>query len=41
MRLEPKRRFIVVVREIAMPEESAVTMWDVPGVSIDSRPVGS
>ena len=28
--LEPKKRLIVVVKEVAMPEESAVTMWEVP-----------
>ena len=28
--LEPKKRLIVVVKEVAMPEESAVTTWEVP-----------
>lgn len=41
MSWEPKRRFMVVVREMAMPLLSAVTMWDVPGVSRLSRPAGS
>ena len=27
---EPKKRLMVVVREVAMPEESAVTIWEVP-----------
>ena len=27
---EPKKRLTVVVKEVAMPEESAVTMWEVP-----------
>src|SRR4051812_33362882 len=40
MTVEPKRRLIVVVREIAMPDLSAVTTWDVPGVSRLSRPPG-
>ena len=28
--LEPKKRLIVVVKDVAIPEESAVTTWDVP-----------
>ena len=30
---EPKNRLTVVVREVAMPEASAVTTWDVPWLS--------
>ncbi|KAL8875574.1 MAG: hypothetical protein Q9198_006086, partial [Flavoplaca austrocitrina] len=29
---EPNNKLIVVVRVIAMPEASAVTTWDVPGL---------
>lgn len=32
MSWEPKRRLTVVVREMAIPVESAVTTWDVPGL---------
>lgn len=31
-RWEPKRRLMVVVRLMAIPEASAVTTWDVPGL---------
>ena len=34
MRREPKYRLIVEVREKAMPEASAVTIWEVPPLSI-------
>ena len=38
---EPKRRFTVVVSVMARPATSAETMCEVPGVSRDSRPLGS
>ena len=38
---DPNSRFIVVVNDIAMPEASAVTICDVPGVSRLSSPAGS
>ena len=30
MTLEPKKRLIVVVRDVAMPDASAVPIWEVP-----------
>ena len=41
MTREPKRRLMVVVSETAMPLASLVTTAEVPGVSRDSKPLGS
>src|ERR1700760_1546714 len=38
---DPKRRLIVVVRDIAIPLRSLTTTAEVPGVSKDSNPEGS
>ena len=38
---DPNSRFIVVVNDIAMPDASAATICDVPGVSRLSSPAGS
>ena len=33
IRREPNPKLMVLVREMVMPNESAVTTWEVPGVS--------
>ena len=40
MSCEPKRRLIVVVRDMASPDSSMTLMCDVPGVSSVSSPSG-